>query len=196
MNNKTETFYDAIPTEEQVQSLIASFDRQDEEARKNTEYRMENYYNCVDDYSWGGRCDQAQNEARGYRNSARTQLMNQLENGVFTEDFEVNVLTDLEGNIVSERLVDGRFGQCWLIKKENGAVEFVGVAKKPATYEKKGYKVMTKVFKVEYYYTTKFIDFKGLVVKARLLGEELKDAFAEYPTTTMERELYFAVQNS
>jgi hypothetical protein len=195
MENKNQEFYKGMPTEEQIKSLFASFDGADERQRKNEEYRMENYFNCVDDYSWGGLCDKAQNEARGYRNSARYQLQEQLENGVFIREFEVNVLTDLDGNVVSDRLVNGKFGDCFMIKNGENDVKFVGIAKKQSTYEKKGYKVMTKVYKVEYFYTCKFVDFKGLIIKSRLLGEELVDKFSEYPTTHMEKPLFYAINN-
>lgn len=63
-----------------------------------------------------------------------------LENGG-TREFDV--LKDIEtGDIVSKRYVDGRYGPCHLIEDEYVSKfgRFVGIAKREATYTKKGLK--------------------------------------------------------
>ena len=180
-----DTFYDKMPTQEQFDLFLISFEQANETMRENANYRMQNYYNCVDDYSWGGLCDQAANEA--YRDRCRIKdfIQTELLNGAFNEIVELSVLCDIDGNIVSDRIVNGKFGECWIIKNGN-SVSFVGVAKKQSTYNKKGYKVMTLAINVEYYYTA------GGKIISRILGQEMIDSMPEYQTTTKPNFLYFA----
>lgn len=62
-----------------------------------------------------------------------------LENGGLSE-FEC--LCDLKGNVVSEKMVDGRYGACWLIKDEYQEEfgKFVGEPRKESTLTRKGLK--------------------------------------------------------
>ena len=59
----------------------------------------------------------------------------------------VHSLTDLEGNIVNSKIVDGRYGKVWVINKDDGSVEWVNVStastftKEQAHYRKKGYQI-------------------------------------------------------
>ncbi len=189
---ENQNFYSEMPTEEQINSLFAAFKRADASAAENTEYRMQNYFNCVDDYSWGGICDKAQDEAIGDRNRATRLLTEQLTSGAFKEIVQLSILCDLNGKQVSDKIVQGRFGACWLIGGGDN-VSFVGVAKKPATYEKKGYKVMTREIELEWYYLTKMSKKGELISRARILSDTLKDAMPEHQDTSMRRELYFAL---
>lgn len=185
MNN----FYDQMPTQNQFDNFIVWYNEENEQMRKNADYRMQNYYNCVDDYSWGGLCDQAANESYRKRFRLHNDLVIQMRDGAFVDDIEISVLADMDGNIVSDKIVNGRFGECWIIKN-GGNVEFVGVAKKQATYNKKGYKVMTIVYKVEFYYLT-----NGKIV-SRLLNEKLVDSIIENQTTYKPLELFVALNNN
>jgi hypothetical protein len=182
MNTQIDNFYNELPTEEQFNSFQKWFEEENEQMRKNADYRMQNYFDCVDDYSWGGLCDKAAGEAYSKRLRLHNQLIGQLREGAFIEDFSISVLTDMEGNIVSDKIVNGRYGQCWIIQN-NGSVSFVGLAKKQQTYNKKGYKVMTKVYKIEYYYKT-----NGKII-SRLLSEELIDSILESQSTWKPIEL-------
>jgi hypothetical protein len=186
---KMNNFYDQMPTENQFDNFIVWYNEENEQMRKNADYRMQNYYNCVDDYSWGGLCDQAANESYGKRFRLHNDLVIQMRDGAFVDDIEISVLADMDGNIVSDKIVNGRFGECWIIKN-GGNVEFVGVAKKQATYNKKGYKVMTIVYKVEFYYLT-----NGKIV-SRLLNEKLVDLILENQTTYKPLELFVALNNN
>jgi hypothetical protein len=184
-----DNFYDQMPTQIQFDNFVAWYNEENAQMRKNADYRMENYFNCVDDYSWGGRCDQAANEAYSKRFRLHNDLVNQMKNGAFVDDLEMSVLVDMGGNIVSDKIVNGKFGECWIIK--NGAnVEFVGVAKKQATYNKKGFKVMTIVYNVEYYYLT-----NGKIV-SRLLNQKLVDSMLLRQTTYKPTELFVALNNN
>lgn len=189
-----DTFYTDFPTAEAVKSLFTLYDAQDEQARAASEKRMENYYNCLDDYSWGGICDRASDESRGQRNSARNILSEQLERGTGTiEIFEQAVLLTTGGQVASTQIVNGKFGECWLIKEGNN-VSFVGVAKKQATYEKKGYRVGYRRIEVEYYYTTRSGK-NGLITRGRVLSNELVNALPADQSTHLPSAAYFALVN-
>lgn len=193
MNTQVENFTDLLPTSAAIEALLSSYEAQDAEARKNSEYRMQNYFNCVDDYSWGGICDQAASQAESIRMHNRNVLKNQLENGIQKEVFTVNVLTDLDGNVVSETIVNGKFGPCWLIKNESGT-SFLSVAKKAATYEKKGYKVMQRQITCEYYYTLRHYKSGKLVIMSRVVSDEICEFdYKENQTTYLAREAYIAL---
>lgn len=182
-------FYDQMPTQQQFDNFLVWYNQENEQMRKNADYRMMNYYNCVDDYSWGGLCDQAANEAYGKRLRLHNNLVTQMRDGAFVDDIEISVLVDMDGNIVSDKIVNGKFGECWIIK--NGAnVQFVSVAKKQATYNKKGYKVATIVYKVEFYYMT-----NGKIV-SRLLGEKMVDSILDHQRTYKPTELFVALNNN
>jgi hypothetical protein len=180
-----DSFYEKMPTKEQFDLFLINCKEADKRQQENWNYRMENYFNCVDDYSWGGLCDKAANEAAMKRDALKHNLKVQLEKGVFNEIIKLSILCDLDGNIVSDKIVNGKFGQCWIIKNET-SVSFIGVAKKQSTYNKKGYKVMTLSINVEYYYLT-----NGKVI-SRVLGQEIIDSMLEYQTTHKPSYLYFA----
>ena len=180
-------FYDQMPTQEQFDNFVKWYDEQNDQMRKNSDYRMQNYFNCIDDYSWGGLCDQAADQAYSKRFRLYNFLKIQMRDGAYVEDVEISVLVDMHGNIVSDKIVNGKFGQCWIIKNGD-SVNFVGVAKKQSTYNKKGYKVMTLINTIEYYYLT-----NGKVI-SRLLDEQLVDIM-NTQTTFKSIELYTATNN-
>lgn len=57
------------------------------------------------------------------------------------------VLTDLEGNIISERIVNGKYGKCFIIENEDGSVNFVNHNVREKTLEKKGFRLDDKPFR-------------------------------------------------
>ncbi len=181
-------FYDQMPTQEQFDNFVKWYEEENAQMRKNSDYRMQNYFNCVDDYSWGGICDKAADEAYRKRLRIYNFLLTQMHDGAYVEDVEISVLTDMNGNIISDKIVNGKFGQCWIIKNGD-SVNFVGVAKKLSTYNKKGYKVMTLINTIEYYYLT-----NGKVI-SRLLDEQLVDIMMDTQTTFKSIELYTATNN-
>lgn len=182
-------FYDQMPTQEQFDNFKSWFEEENEQMRKNADYRMQNYFDCVDDYSWGGLCDKAASDAYGKRLSLYNNLATQMREGAFVDDVEISVLVDFDGNILSDKIVNGKFGECWVINNGQG-VKFVGVAKKQSTYAKKGYKVMTLVYTIEYYYLT-----NGKVV-SRLLDEQLVESSLERQTTYKSLQLFIALNKN
>jgi len=185
MNN----FYDQMPTQEQFDNFVKWYEEENAQMRKNSEYRMQNYFNCIDDYSWGGLCDQAADRAYAKRFRLFNWLSTQMRDGAYVEDVERSVLVDMNGNIVSDKIVNGKFGQCWIIK-DGDNVSFVGVAKKQSTYNKKGYKVMTLINTIEYYYLT-----NGKVI-SRLLDEQLVESTLDRQSTNMPIELYVSLNDN
>jgi hypothetical protein len=184
-----DSFYNQMPTQIQFENFVSWYNEENEQMRKNSDYRMQNYYNCIDDYSWGGLCDKAADEAYAKRLRLYNSLQTQIKNGAFFEDVEISVLVDENDNVVSDKIVNGRFGECWILKNGND-VKFVGVAKKQSTYNKKGFKVMTIVYQIEYYYMT-----NGKIV-SRLLNKKMIDKMLEHQNTYMISELYFSLNNN
>lgn len=182
-------FYDQMPTQEQFENFKIWFEEENEQMRKNADYRMQNYFNCVDDYSWGGLCDKAASEAYGKRLDLYNNLATQMRDGAFVKDCNFPVLVDMDGNIVSDKIVNGRFGNCWIINEKDG-VKFVGLAKKQSTYAKKGYKVMTRVYTFEYYYLT-----NGKVVH-RLLDDQLVESTFDQQPNYSKLDLYMSLNNN
>lgn len=184
-----EDFLSNFPTQAQVEAVIAELDSQDANTRKNMDQRMMNYYNCIDDYSYGGICDKVASESLSANRFTREMLKAQLANGKPLSDVaEVNVLCDLEVNVVSDRIVNGRFGLCWIIDNGNGNVSFVGLAKKASTYAKKGY-----VVKVKQYFYDQYISRTG---KHSLFVTDQKIVESDnvsYPSTYLNKALWLAL---
>ncbi len=178
-NNRTATV--SMPTVQKMEGRIAACENSIERSMEGIAYRAENYYNCIDDYSSGGICDKAANENISACRMEIDLLKEQIKLGrPRVQDFVHFVLADLEGNIVSNRIVDGRFGRCWIIEKDHGNVEFVGLAKRAGTYEKKGYKVVRVEETVEYAYTAEGRTMGGnMKADARLVDRKTTDATKE-----------------
>lgn len=57
-------------------------------------------------------------------------------------------LADLDGNLVKSKVVNGKFGEVWMVEQKDGSVEWVNVsvaesvAKQQAHYNKKGYQLV------------------------------------------------------
>lgn len=189
---KQDNFYKYFPTAEEVAKFEEHCKYEDEQYRKNADYRMQNYYNCVDDYSWGGICDQIADRAKRERDADLSLLKEQLKLGKAISDQQhCSILVDAETKqIVSERIVKGKFGDCWIIKNGND-VKFVSVAKKQSTYQKKGYLVFAKHYHFEYYgYFS-----KGVKIQLRILKTEILEELPEYQSTYLSQDLYFAIKN-
>jgi hypothetical protein len=124
------------------------------EHNKNSDYRMMNYYNCVDDYSWGGRSDQAQDHEMSRMRGMLYNVLEQEENDGFCKEIAYSYeLQDMDGNVLSTRLVNGKFGLCFIIKKSEHDVCFVSATKNQSTFAKKGFKVITKTYELKVVYT-------------------------------------------
>jgi len=138
-------------TSEQVQGYLVTMR---EEHRKNTDYRMQNYFNCVDDYSWGGICDQAQDRTYSNLSHVLNLVKEQEENGGFLTEVVTELeLRNLDGSVVSSNIIKGKFGNCFMWGTEQNGFSFCGLSKKQSTFEKKGYVVVSKHYELKVRYT-------------------------------------------
>lgn len=135
--------------EEKINEIKESFERNMEEIRKRREYRMKNYYDCVDDYSFGGICDKADDELANKLYIKRDVMIEQVENdGKVIRNSSFFRLASNDG-----AFCDGaRWGQYGAYFEISG--KFVGVPKKLNTLTKKGY----KLYKVSRTYECTFKD--------------------------------------
>jgi len=101
--------------------------------------RAENYYNCIDEYSYGGRCSQAQSEKYNSIVRRHEMILKQVENGGFlTVESVVTGLRALDTQeIVCQSAIPTRFGMAF-----NTPTGWVGAAKKASTLQKKGYEMV------------------------------------------------------
>lgn len=117
-----------------INEINAVFENAVKAINERREYRMENYYNCVDDYSWGGLCDKADNELEDRLRIARDKQIEEVINGGYhVETVTMYRLKDGNGNST----IGAKYGQWGEFFTING--KFVGVPKRVATLEKKGY---------------------------------------------------------
>lgn len=100
--------------------------------------RMERYYNCQDDYSWGGPCSKANYIARDRAKAARDRAIEVIINGGwYTEHKTFNILKDIKsGETLKARIVKGKYGRCWMI---GDGEKFITIPRKQDTLIKKGY---------------------------------------------------------
>ena len=108
------------------------------------EDRMRRYLDCQDDSIIGGISDQVTQETMRTINRKIDLFIEQLKNGGrLNQTTEYLCLYDLEGNFVTDVVVKTRFGQCFLIGSGDN-VKFISIAKRQATYNKKGYKAVIR----------------------------------------------------
>lgn len=148
-----------------------------------SEDRMRRYFDCQDDTILGGISDQVTQETMRTINRKFDLFIEQVKNGGrLNQEVETLCLYDLEGNFVTDVLVDGRFGRCFIIKNGESDVQFVSVAKRQATYNKKGFKAMIR--KRNYSFT-----FSGLTTKTgkfifndvKIDSEDLSEGIMDHP---------------
>ncbi len=143
------TFLTSVQVQETYNAMVAAH-------RKNTDYRMENYFNCVDDYSWGGVCDKAQDQAESRMLYIIDLLKSQEENGgYFIKNVTELVLQNFDGSFLSDTVVKCRYGYCFMWGREQTGLHFCGVAKKQSTYTGKGFKVISRRYELKVVYTGK-----------------------------------------
>jgi hypothetical protein len=131
-----------------VEEKIAALEIRREDALKPyneiQEDRMRRYFDCQDDTILGGISDQVTQETMSTINRKFDLFIEQVKNnGRLNQSSEYLCLYDLEGNFVTDVVVKGRFGQCFLIGSGDN-VKFISIAKKQATYNKKGYKAVIR----------------------------------------------------
>ena len=164
-------------TQEQLAQIAAAQESHDntiKRLREDEDKRMENYYNCVDDYSWGGLCSKANAIAQDRAHQALQDRIEEIVRGGFLlRERRVNILRSLATDeVVATGVCDGSYGPYF--RTTDG--KFVSLAKKVSTYEKKGYKpfVQTIIEKVVRFGTwSKSGDLRYKLVEVVSVTEEL-----------------------
>jgi len=122
--------------EKQIQAIKDAFERAMAEINERREYRMRNYYDCIDDYSFGGICDKADNELEDMLRMQRDIKIEQVENdGFYFRTSMFYRLCDNDGN-AALGTKHGQWGEFFVINDK-----CVSVPKRLATLTKKGYKL-------------------------------------------------------
>lgn len=107
--------------------------------------RWERYMNCQDDSIIGGISDNVTSNTISTIKRKYDLFIEQFENGGFlTSQSNMLCLFDLDGNYITDNIVNGKFGECFCFTN-NGETKFVSLSKKESTYEKKGYKTAYRV---------------------------------------------------
>lgn len=176
--------------EQRIQSINEWFNNAVKEINERREYRMKNYYDCVDDYSYGGLCDKADDELEDKLRTQRDILIEQAKNdGKVIRQSSFYRLVSATGSC--EGASYGEYGEYFAIDGK-----FVGVPKRLSTLTKKGYKLVH----VERTYECVFREMGkyGVLWKSMvLLDEKISqcDAVPDYignkPSIDFQYDLYF-----
>lgn len=166
------------------------------DAEKKALERFENYRNCLDDYSYGSSLYSGTKDEIA-RLAGLISLMEEQEanGGHLIQSHIQYTLEDTEGNLVSDTVIDGRYGKAWKLNTlftEKG--RFMGVNVKPETYKKRGYIPVAIEYTLKVVYTGEMSD-KGtfirdieIVDKKRITNFKLSDV------KRMSKSLYFALR--
>lgn len=134
--------------------------------------RMQRYFDCQDDTIFGGISWEVTSSKINQIRSKYELLEEQINNGGFlTHESFQSCLFDLDGNFVTDRIVNTKYG-CAFVFQQNGEPKFVSLAKKKSTLEKKGFQVKTKVRKFKMVFTGLFTKSGNKVYKDITLTSE------------------------
>jgi hypothetical protein len=125
---------------------------------KICEDRWNRYMDCQDDSIIGGLSDQVTGETINKINRKYDMLIEQELNGGFLLRNEKSICLFKDGVLVSEKICKGKFGLFFVLTDGS----FVSVAKKKATFDKKGFEV--KILQTEYKCSFVKITDKGFVI--------------------------------
>lgn len=178
---------------EKIAQIKASRDAATKCHRDAMAQRMENYYNCLDDYSFGGICDKASSEAISREERRAAMLIEQVENDGFIEqETESLCLFDLDGAFITDNVISTKYGLAFLF---DGT--FVSVAKRQATYNKKGFEAKTRLRKYKAVFTGKFSQ-KGnpIFSEVELVSETFEDRIDIYRAGTRYIDFIYSVKQS
>lgn len=135
----TFTYNPATLTPEQVERINAArnaYNARIAELREEEDRRAEHYYDCLDEYSYGGICSTLNARQQREAEANFNRRVEYIVNGYVRRVRRENILKDLEGNIVARGTREGQYGRYF--KTNDG--KFVSCTKRVATYEKKGYR--------------------------------------------------------
>lgn len=113
------------------------------ELQEEEDRRAEHYYDCQDEYSYGGLCSKVNAMAR---NRAWTRLQERIEEivrgGYIIRTRKANILRKLgTGEVAAVGTHEGRYGRYF--RTYDG--QFISCAKKVSTYEKKGFTPVVQI---------------------------------------------------
>jgi len=120
---------------ERINAIKANSENQLARLQADEDRRADNYYDCLDDYSYGGLCSKANAQAQGRVIAGMNWAIQEVVLGYIPLVKRRNILKDLNGNIVATGTHEGKFGRFFVT--DNGV--FVSCRTKLSTYEKKGY---------------------------------------------------------
>ena len=174
---------ETLSVEEKIAALEIRREAELKPYNEIQEDRMRRYLDCQDDSIIGGISDQVTQETMRTINRKFDLFIEQVKNGGrLNQSTEYLCLYDLEGNLVTDVVVKGKFGQCFMIGSGDN-VKFISIAKRQATYNKKGYKAVIR--KRDFSFT-----FSGAETKSgnhfifndiKLENETLTEGIVEHP---------------
>lgn len=148
--------------EELIKKVQDVFDKRVAEINARREYRMRNYYECVDDYSFGGICDKADNELEDIYRIERDILIEQINNdGHYYHKSSFYRLRNTNNGNVANGAFCGQYGLFFAIDGK-----YISLPKKVATLAKKGY--ILECIERTYKCVFKKISDKGNVINAQM----------------------------
>jgi hypothetical protein len=150
------SYYDLFPSIAEMHTAIEQQKKQIANINRNADRVADNYYNCLDDYSFGGLTTQAHNWGRDQARDLIARMEAQIEaNDSHIFEHNEYALCDMQGNVLSHRIVKGAYGPCWVLDNTYNDKKFFSPVKKQATYNKKGLQLMQRTHTFELYYTTR-----------------------------------------
>jgi len=108
------------------------------------EDRMRRYFDCQDDTILGGISDRVTSETiSGIIRKYDLLIQQEINGGRLSQEVESLCLYDLNDKFITDVVVDGKWGKCFIIGNGDDA-QFISIAKRQSTYNKKGYKAIIR----------------------------------------------------
>lgn len=154
------------------------------------EDRMRRYFNCQDDTILGGISDQVTSATINKINRKYDLLIEQELNGGFLSRTENTICLYKNGVMVSDKLCNGKFGKFFVLTDGS----FISVAKKKATFDKKGVEV--KVLITDYKCKFNAITDKGFVIYSNIEVCSVSERDFDFSTDNFSNNNWIGYLNS
>jgi len=174
--------------EARKKSILDAYESVMKRLQEQEQSRMDNYYNCVDDYSWGSPWHReatalAEREAK----IKRDLNLELLDNGYNEIETYMPVLMNFDGEICAEGTMYGQYGS--FFKLFSGG--FVSLAKKQATFEKKGFRMYSRKRVYKGVFTGKLSkNGNAIFDNLELISEDYELSLDNYETNSFVDWLY------